>query len=770
MEEISSSPREVHRMATFISFQPEPTTKSTMRIVHPHPQQMYQQQPYQRTMYPIRNSSRSSNGKRRSSSSQQQESQQLSMNMNVEPYLVTLCRQKKWVEVLQRCYSHPEETIPRKVVQNKRMVSGHMFPFNTKTNTSSTTEEEEEEDEPEPIYYETSLGIACVSIDIQTPLLQDVIHTLIRTNPKQLNASQLLAGHTPLRDAVRNPRLSPELLRSLLVLGGCTSKAAGGGSWTLDDRNDSIIQSALQKTDRNGMLPLDHLIMSVQLGSHPQAVDLLKELTTNSNGTIPSQQQQQSATAAGNKHTATTSPLIRLLSLGTSFGSKGVDSFELPLPRMMMVGKSNDTRAARLDNIVEATKHMLDTNPSLIRWNSRITGCSPLHVALRNYGDYEPLIREIVSRDESGTTMSQRNQFGDLPLHVACSVGVPMAVLRLILEHTLAGSEDFEHQGCCFSPHQYLWSTNNSGYTPIDLEWVRHIESGKSFYSARSFYPLEPTGVTRHCFKQDEYYQALLRDAVDQVVQEKPSSHPNPLSRLNNKKTGNTLAAREDEAKRTFGVLIDRIKLLVSASAMKTIPADPNASLLHNASKLCSPAGPNLPLPLLELISWMHSDQIHQADPCGNLPIHYLMNEPKADKCSTSSSLQSWGVWEQFVLRLLASSPETAKMKDGHGRLPLHHLLGDHHHSSSAAAAADLPNAVNACRQRIVEKLLQIYPESIDVQDPKTKLDPFMLAATATTDQQSAPLDLIFLLLRHSPSRCTNSRTDKTMTVVLHNS
>jgi hypothetical protein len=617
----------------------------------------------------------------------------------VEPCLIGLCREKRWHEVVRRCQSHPEEAVPRLVSQACNRYDLHSVKRIVKSNLQATSTEE-------PIFQETPLGIACASTEIQSAHVQAAIEALVRVNPSQLSKSQLIPGHTPLRDALKNPRLTPNILN---ILSGSTDSTKKGGS---------NFQSALRKTDRNGLLPLDHLIISVQLGAHPQSLDLLKEIVRSSD-IIP----QES--------TCCTSPLIRLLSMGTSFGSIGTD-YESPSSVL-----SGETGYARLEHILDATKYLLEQDPSLINLCSRITGCSPLHVALRNYGDYAPLIRELVSRDPSGIILTLRNHYGDLPLHVACSVGVPIAVLRLILEYTLTASrQDSEDPGR--SPNPLVWSVNNSGYTPIDLEWVRHIESGKSFYSARSFYPLEPTGVRKHCFKQDEYYQDLLREVVDQLVQPSLKSLKDPL------------LVREEEAKSTFGVLIDRIMLIISSAATKSMPTDPKAFLLHNACKLCCPAGPNLPLPLLELIIWMHPEQLVQQDPSRNLPIHYAMRQSKID-CKTST-LQNWTVWELLVLRLLAEAPETARLPDAEFRLPLHHLLTNSKNGSAK-------NEIHDSRQKIVKKLLQLHPESVDVQDPATMLYPFMLAAT---DPEN-PIELVFFLLRHSPSRCYKCQ-DSTVT------
>jgi hypothetical protein len=141
---------------------------------------------------------------------------------------------------------------------------------------------------------------------------------------------------------------------------------------------------------------------------------------------------------------------------------------------------------------------------------SKAAGCSALYVALRNYGHFEPLMRELLARDGDKTIIELRNMHGDLPLCVACAVGVPIYILDLILDSTMQALCSRGNQDCL--PHPLVWSTNVSGYTPIlDLEWVRHIESRKGFYSTLSFYPLEARSqIRKHCRKQDECYQSPL--------------------------------------------------------------------------------------------------------------------------------------------------------------------------------------------------------------------------------------------------------------------
>ena len=80
---------------------------------------------------------------------------------------------------------------------------------------------------------------------------------------------------------------------------------------------------------------------------------------------------------------------------------------------------------------------LVDKDSSIVYTRSRSTQCTALHVALRNYGDCYSFIRLLLEADVENFMIKQRNLYGDLPLHVASSVGVPMLVLRLVLEKSV---------------------------------------------------------------------------------------------------------------------------------------------------------------------------------------------------------------------------------------------------------------------------------------------------------------------------------------------
>jgi len=466
---------------------------------------------------------------------------------NKENSLLRLCRTGDWKAAMDRCVSHPDEAKPI-------LTEDHSLKRSTAIGFDYDSESK--------IYLDTPLGLACASDQVDSEQLFAAIVVLLKAWPAQVMSSQLVDGHTPLRDLVRNPKRTPRLLKLLLE---ADTNCCG---------QDETLKSSLSMTDRDGFLPIDHIIVSVQLNSDHEAVNLLKII-------LP---RYMAVRKLEDKSFA--SPLIRLLTMGTSMDVNNIHG------------------TSGIHRIHAATKLLLKTDPSLLFQHSSMTGCSPLHVALRNYGDYLPLAKEVLDFEGAAELLEHANDFGDLPIHVACSVGVPLEVLQLIIERTLSSRTG-----------SLLMTANKSGYTPIDLEWVRHIECGNDFLSLRSFYPLEPNGVRKYCFKQDQFYQNLLREAVDQII------HSSSEERSS--------LARGKNAQHVLGRSIDRLELLVEGSAANSIGDFRRKPTLHSLCKLVSPTGSTLPLPLLELFLWVHSDELLQKDYAQCLPLHYALTIAK---------------------------------------------------------------------------------------------------------------------------------------------
>eukprot|EP00980_Cylindrotheca_fusiformis_P020254 scaffold7328_cov145-Cylindrotheca_fusiformis.AAC.2 len=192
---------------------------------------------------------------------------------------------------------------------------------------------------------------------------------------------------------------------------------------------------------------------------------------------------------------------------------------------------------------------------------------------LRNYGDYLPLTTEIALRDTSNRLMILPNSRGDLPIHVASSIGVSLDSLRFDIYRTAAAMRHWKALKSRVSEIKGLMLTKNSfGYTPVDLEWLNYVEPGSGLLSARTYCSFQtPEGI--RLFQHDDHYKKLLRDTVDQVLCIR--SDPATLSQ-----------DKDYEARRVFGSLIGRITLIISSTSSMSFPRDPEGPLLHDACKL----------------------------------------------------------------------------------------------------------------------------------------------------------------------------------------
>eukprot|EP00537_Pseudo-nitzschia_pungens_P005790 CAMPEP_0172376704 /NCGR_PEP_ID=MMETSP1060-20121228/68488_1 /TAXON_ID=37318 /ORGANISM="Pseudo-nitzschia pungens, Strain cf. cingulata" /LENGTH=691 /DNA_ID=CAMNT_0013104359 /DNA_START=161 /DNA_END=2236 /DNA_ORIENTATION=+ len=652
----------------------------------------------------------------------------------VESCLIQLCRAERWAEVIYRCKHYPQEAC---LVPLHNDIPSKNNPFYRHSTKRALIEPFDGDYYLATVFRESALGIVCASKDIESDDAKCAILALIDANPRQISASQYIPGHTPLRDVILNDSCAPEIFG---IMTEATSTYRGG-------------ELALQIKDKDGLTPIDHLVTLVQLGSSMHSIDMLEAFLRVKSETMSCIQDHH------------TSPLIRLLTMGNSFNNSPSTSNKKN-PTYQWKRQNPNSDDLRSERVLGATKLLLDDDPTLLFQCSRVTECTPLHVALRNYGNYEPLIQELLKRDTGNEMIRVRNLYGDLPIHVACSVGVPLQILRLVVERTASASisksmqEGIRRPCSAAERDPLIWSANKSGYTPVDLEWVRHIESGNGFYTARPFYPLEATGVRRHCFKQDEYYRELLKESVDQVME-----NYSPDDEGENSESD----SREEEAKAIFGCLLDRISLVIRAAATSGFALDSNGALpakLNESCTLGTPYSPTLPLPILELFLWLRPEEVMEKDQRDMLPIHHALRYSKTlsrDSC-THSSPNAIQDWRSFVFQLLQKSPEQCKAKCQDGRLPLHYLL-DHtsnygeNDSRISGIASNEIEKLQRSRHTIVEKLVELYPESVDQRDPITGLYPFMIASM----DRNLSVGTVFCLLRLSPSRCPDLLSTVTM-------
>jgi hypothetical protein len=124
----------------------------------------------------------------------------------------------------------------------------------------------------------------------------------------------------------------------------------------------------------------------------------------------------------------------------------------------------------------------------------------------------------------------------------------------------------------------------------------------------------------------------------------------------------------------------------------------------------------------------LYKHELLARDKCGMIPLHYLVQH-------RGGSIDDVGRWKDHIFEYLKLEPDALRVATMERRLPLHILL-DH-----------------TTNLDIVHEMVARFPESVDCPDPTTNLVPFLLAAR----NSYANLDVIFFLLRHSPSRCPPS-------------
>jgi hypothetical protein len=745
--------------------------------------------------------------------------------------LVSLCRQGLWSRALKRCQTHPHEAIPVLFIDEQQ---GNHIPTARLLQANASQE---------LIFQPTALGLVCsanyrtngrnVMKNQQQPQPQaaqvqhdnnyddddtcnddDVlalIQALLDVCPEQVQCSQCVAGHTPLRDALKNPALSPRALALLLFANSCLPTSSriivqrqivDAGSGLGGQR--PILASALHQHDRDGLYPIDHAIIAVVQAnssrSSSKSVEVLETFLRHAS--LDDLNDPVDATvliddmANESRARASSSPLVRLFSIGHSTSACVGNSnrqhqmcatthSSSSSPKSTAAPKTpkgqEDNAAGVVPRILLCTRLLLHANPSLIYVKSPTTNCLPIHVALRNYGNDCELMRELMDADYRNIAMRHRNHYGDLPLHVACSSGVPVNVLRLVLARTLAASlpacppagmsgttvhqpQSSSHHGfggeCGAAAHDPLiWSTNHAGYTPVDLEWIRHIEAGSGFFSHRAFYPLDPKGVQRPRGRYDDLYDTLLRQAADQVLRETPkvttstrasqrslSNTPMPISTAR----AESGVAHRVESDQVFGLLLHRIFLIARAAfydSFSRSPFDLSGDILHQASALCLPHDPTLPVPILELILSHYPEQVSQRDHLGKLPLHHAVQVHGDGGLRSDRRANAWLQWTVILLR---RAPDAAFARDGRGRLPLHCALDASSITTSAQVPCTTPLSNNVVPQVVdlLKELVNQFPEAVDMRDPVTGLLPFMLAAS----NPLVSLDMAYLLFRRSPT------------------
>ncbi|CAJ1943469.1 unnamed protein product [Cylindrotheca closterium] len=622
-------------------------------------------------------------------------------NYNV---LLGLCQSNAWLDALQYWRAYPQAAIPSRLDQTSFMRKRGQFSamtirrgcWNRDGDSKGMSPFEKEETSP-ALYQQTVLGLICASPSIiagdQESPARVLLKEILQYSPAQVAYSQVQCGHTPLRDAILNPHCPFDVLKMLLQA---------------DQENchhDSEYLAASYQKDSRGLLPLDHLILRLPSDTSTRSVDMLEIFL----------ETRPPASSTANV-ISKVSPLIRLLSM--------VDPVTHSLPL------DDSAEEMRLCKIQQVVKSLLRHQPELLYVCSSGTGCSPFHIAARTCGNFLPILQELVSADASNRFMAMENIVGDLPIHVACSNGADLDVLKYVASNT--ASHD----------RQLLWRTTRFGYTPADLLWLHHIEAGSSFSKVQTFHLVHSTAENRFD-KDNEYYEKVLRNEVDDAMN-------------GSRNQDHTTMERMERAKNKFGDLLDRLFVLLSASSYSAAEPKDDGKHLHQACNVSTPYGHTLPSPLFKLILWIYKDDLLTVDENGNLPLHYAFdsNSPTLEKLSKGTNdskkretkeTTCWNEWAEYCHDLINAAPRACAMADQRGQLPLHLLLSNNRPAGSSNCANQ------KLLQRLLVKAIEAFPESAQTRDPISGLDPFMLAAMGSNE---LPLDTIYYLLRGCPNLC----------------
>jgi hypothetical protein len=665
-------------------------------------------------------------------------------------------------------------------------------------------------------------------------IILDTIRLAIHKCPLQLFCGEAHKGYTPLRIAVCNPRIIPDVIELLLW---------SSIQYAKNQAFEPYYFSLTNETDKFGLTPMDHIVQKIQMDDTDEdgdsALECLSVLITYSQPsslrTLKNTPNWSTSSETQEKQLYFSNSLIRLLSLGRSF--KRFPS--LQVANTSRVRKCEDANAhkesrcnslsfsekfalpddfptRRFARIMRAVQMLIDWDPTLLYQTSDASDGTPLHECIIHYGNYFPLVDAIIQRDQEISKSNsvpplvhRRNRFGDLPLHLACTVGAPIDVLQLLIQKTAAqsGYLDFSLEDLstsihtsCFVPHPILWSSNNRGHTLIDLEWIRFYEFGalplnrsSRFYTGTN-YPLNCRSIMqkrRTSVKtgKENRYDRLLEDLLCEVVNRLTTNEDTTTTVFVGQENKQDLSEStersncelDDDEGNLINVVMDRILLMVRIAFPSFVMRNEKGNftatanqdcILHLASALLSPYnGPTLPTPILTFLLWKHPEQLLQPDPYeGKLPLHIALSSHSMHpyfKFRTSlSSLHAkyYSIvdyykakveWKDWVQKLVHKAPVTCGVIDKNGRLPLHCALdswGNQDTSTmdetQAGKEYETMNDTQYLLDDIVQDLITNYPQSLETADPITELFPFQAAAANSL----VSLNMVYTLLRQWPS------------------
>ena len=195
-------------------------------------------------------------------------------------------------------------------------------------------------------------------------------------------------------------------------------------------------------------------------------------------------------------------------------------------------------------------------------------------------------------------------------------------------------------------------------------------------------------------------------------------------------------------------------------------------------------ACPSCPPPVAQMVCALFPEELSVRDPStGRLPLHYAAcrtwhswDWPRSDAqgrpTRTSEPAAKLLCGESIAVLMDAievSSPRAARITDRQGRLVLHLAIDSFVRACSNSGQSYMVDAHKVpvtLMLEVLQRLVEIYPESLERRDGKTKLYPFLQATAAATEYRSPsspngfsvpfpdemPLSMTYSLLRENPS------------------
>ncbi len=504
--------------------------------------------------------------------------------------LTKLLEADMWLEAYQHCLDNPHECVPI-LSHSKNQSKIYAYTplgiacrkFTSEMIVLPTDSEDEDQDDD-------NFNDESNSNNTQSMISQwEIIQTLYKACPSQLQCNQTKIGLTPLLDIISNQHADEMVVKFFIHADkeSMTTRCNNNHDHFVDMNISET--TAIGRRDHNGLLPIHHLMNQLYRNygtnnnlnnGESKALHLIEYIVdlypSFLNTTQPSTEEE-------NNHKRLQSPLIHLLS--HKVGKHWED------PIMM----------SRVNTCVEI---FLSRNPNLILTKSVMTSCTPLHMMLKNgFGDNTYLITLLLRYDSNGFQVTQKNLHGDLPVHVAATVGVDKSTWNVLLEHisnvsTMCSSNSYDPID---GPSPYIWSINKYGLTPLHLQWMRQV-NGQVHY---------PWSYTRN--NQNHQQQGLYYDSLQAEVN-KTISEVNEQSRINHNV--------DKIVSGTLGEFWDILKLMLRrnhhpSSNDETLNFD---CFLH---AVCSLIGPLLPYPVFHLILNLFGHQANEMDVFGRYPLHY---------------------------------------------------------------------------------------------------------------------------------------------------